>query len=210
MTRIPTLVLAAFALAWTSPVDADLANAPVPAPGDLRRPASTDVPLTIEIRDLSRVPPAVMRETRAEIGRTFLASGVRIAWVGQADSPRDPTTLRVFVVGGQATASHRGEEPDSTLVGLAPQRGNWVQVFYGRVAAAVARRPLSIGVVLAHVISHELGHLLLPPDSHAPYGIMRHAVELEHPSLRRFTVEQSRLIRTALASGQRYASRCRH
>lgn len=208
MTRVPTLVLATLALAWTSPVVAD--PEPVPPPGQPRRPASADVQLTIEMRDLARVPQAVMRETRAEVGRTFLASGVRIAWVDHAGPPRDPRTLTVYIVGGQARASRGVEEPEATLVGLAPQRGNWAQVFYGRVAAAVARRPISVSVVLAHVISHELGHLLLPPDSHAPYGIMRRAVELEHPSLRRFTVEQSRLIRAALAGGQRYASRCGH
>jgi hypothetical protein len=81
-------------------------------------------------------------------------------------------------------------------------------VFYGRVAAAVAERPISISVVLAHVISHELGHLLLPPNSHSPFGVMRRAVDLEHPSLRRFTGEQSRLIRDALSSGRRYAWPC--
>lgn len=210
MTRVSTLVLATLALAWTSPVVAGPVIEPVPAPGQPRSPASADVRLTIEIRDLARVPVAMMRETRAEVARTFLASGVRIAWIGQADSPRDPTTLTVYIVGGQARASRGGEEPDATRVGLAPQRGNWAQVFYGRVAAAVARRPISLSVVLAHVIGHELGHLLLPPDSHAPYGIMRRAVDLEHPSLRRFTVEQSQLIRRALASGQRYASRCGH
>jgi hypothetical protein len=38
---------------------------------------------------------------------------------------------------------------------------------------------------------------------------MRQAVDLEHPTLRRFTGEQSRLIRAALSSRQRYAWPCR-
>jgi hypothetical protein len=30
-----------------------------------------------------------------------------------------------------------------------------------------------VGTVLGHVICHELGHLLMPDKSHAPFGIMR-------------------------------------
>jgi hypothetical protein len=168
------------------------------------------VQLTVEMRDLARVPSAVLRETQTEVERTFLASGVRIAWRHPAASPPDPSALKVYVVAG-APAGASGEDGRSaTVVGVAPQAGSWVQVFYGRVAAAVAERPIALSLVLAHVISHELGHLLLPPGYHAPFGIMRRAVDLEHPALRRFTDGQSRLIRAAVVSGQRYASRCDH
>jgi hypothetical protein len=166
------------------------------------------VALAIEMRDLARMPLAVLRDTKSEVGRTFLASGVRVVWTDPAASPAEATTLKVFVVGSEASVSRGAEETGATLVGLAPHSGNWVQVFYGRVAAAVARRPVSVSVVLAHVIVHELGHLLLPPDSHASFGIMRRAVDLEQPSLRRFTDAQSRLIRAAVTDGRRYASRC--
>ena len=208
MAPVPSLALAALALACTVPVGADPAAQTVGASGQARSPDDIGVELTIEIRDLARVPPAIMRETKVEIARTFVASGVRITWLGEGDSLPDGSTLTVFVVGRLARPIDI--EPDATLVGLAPLRGSWVQVFYGSIREAVARRPISTGVVLAQVISHELGHLLLPPGSHAPYGIMRRAVDLEHPTLRRFTGDQSRLIRAALATGQRYASACRH
>jgi hypothetical protein len=161
----------------------------------------------IEMRDHAGVPFNVMRETKAEVESTFHATGVRIVWVDPAAAPQSPAPLKLYVVGGTPTNSHT-RPPGATIVGLAPQSGSWAQVFYRRVAAAVAERPISISVVLAHVISHEIGHLLLPPNSHSPFGVMRRAVDLEHPTLRRFTTEQSRLIRVALSTGRRYAWPC--
>jgi hypothetical protein len=167
------------------------------------------VELAVEIRDLARVPSAVMRETKAEVDSTFRATGVQIRWADLGDAPQTGRApLRLFLVGSPSPTVPFDEEPRVTTLGLAPESGNWAQVFYGRVAGAVARRQVSIGVVLAHVIAHELGHLLLPPDSHAPVGVMRRSVDLTHPAFRRFTDDQARLIRTALSSGRRYAWAC--
>jgi hypothetical protein len=168
---------------------------------------SAPLELPIEINDLARVPPAVMRETKAEVEQTFLASGVRIVWVGP-DAPRDHTPLKLYLVGPSTLSPRVDEGPHAAIVGLAPEFGDWAQVFYGRVAAAVAPRSVPMSVVLAHVIAHEIGHLLLPPNSHAPFGVMRRAVELDHPTLRRFTWEQGRLIRAALSAGRRSTWPC--
>jgi hypothetical protein len=46
---------------------------------------SAPVQLVIEMSDLARVPAVVMRETKAAVERTFLASGVRIVWVDSAN-----------------------------------------------------------------------------------------------------------------------------
>jgi hypothetical protein len=165
--------------------------------------------LRIDVRDLAGVPADIMRDTRAEVAGTLRAAGVRIAWVEGAHSPASAPSLTLFVVGGSTTAPH-GTAPGVAVVGLAPESGTWMQVFYRRVAAAVATRSVPLSVVLAHVIAHELGHLLLPLESHAAFGVMRHAVDLTHPSLRRFSADESRLIRAAVATGRRYASRCDH
>lgn len=170
---------------------------------------SAPVQLAIEMRDLALVPAAVLRDTKAEVEQIFLASGVRTVWARPGWSD-DPPPLTLYLVGGSLPLPRGNDDPGATIVGLAAQSGNWAQVFYGRVAAAAAERPVSISLILAHVIAHELGHLLLPPASHTPVGIMRQAVDLHHPALRRFTNDQSRLIRGSLASGERYASRCGH
>ena len=135
------------------------------------------VELAIEMRNLAGVPPAVMRDTQAEVERTFLAAGVRIIWVARETPAESPAALMLFIVGGTTTGVSRIES-GATVVGLAPTSGTWAQVFYRRVVAAVADSQIAVSVVLAHVISHEIGHLLLPPNSHSAVGIMRQAVEL--------------------------------
>lgn len=85
----------------------------------------------------------------------------------------------------------------------APPCGTWAQVFYDRLTAAVAQGQLSTSVVFANVIAHELGHLLLPTSRPAPFGVMGESVALQGPARRRFSSEQSRLIRAALLNGPR-------
>jgi hypothetical protein len=69
------------------------------------------------------------------------------------------------------------------LLGFAPvQTGPYPQayVFYNLVLAFIERHPAresrnsTIGIVLGHVIAHELGHLLIPGEAHG-YGIMLHS-----------------------------------
>ena len=45
-------------------------------------------------------------------------------------------------------------------------------------------------------MAHELGHLLLPPHSHSPAGVMRATIDLELASAKklRFTHDQGALI----------------
>lgn len=167
------------------------------------------VELPVEVRDLARVPSMVMRETQAEVERTFLAAGVRITWADPGGALRSEVPpLRLFLVGAPPPTVLNDEEPLVATLGLAPESATWAQVFYGRVAAAVARRQVSISVILAHVIAHELGHLLLPPNSHTTIGVMRRSVDLTHPAFRRFSDDHARLMRAALLSGRRYAWAC--
>ncbi|MGE3509650.1 MAG: hypothetical protein AB7N65_12290 [Vicinamibacterales bacterium] len=195
--NVPALVLVAAAAA------SSLGRAPVDAP------SSAPIALAIEVKDLARVPEGVMRDTKAEVERTFHAVGVRIVWADPGSALRDaPAPVKLFVVGSTRRLAQADDGPRAAMLGVAPESGQWVQVFYGRVVAAVAARQVSIGVVLAHVVAHELGHVLLPPDSHSAVGVMREAVGLSHPTFRRFTDDQGRLIRAALASGRRYAWSC--
>lgn len=184
-----------------------VASSPEGSPVAWPDPAPID--LVVELRDLARVPLDVMRDTKVEVEHTFLAVGVRIIWADPGRAPRDePAPLRLFLVGSAPRTVRSDEAPLVAMLGVAPESGEWAQVFYGRVAAAVARRQVPIGVVLAHVMAHELGHLLLPPNSHSAVGVMRRSVDLTHPTSRRFTDEQAGLIRAALASGRRYAWSC--
>ena len=113
------------------------------------------VELAIEIRDHARVPRDVMRETKAEVDRTFRASGVRVVWVDPTASPSS-APLTVYLIVGATTGPH-ADTSGTRVAGLAPLSGNWVQVFYRPVADAVADRQIPLSVVLAHVIPTNSG-----------------------------------------------------
>jgi hypothetical protein len=55
-------------------------------------------------------------------------------------------------------------------------------------------------VILGYAIAHELGHLLLPPNSHSVGGIMRASLDMKLAAAQRlrFTGDQGRLIVAAL------------
>jgi len=55
-------------------------------------------------------------------------------------------------------------------------------------------------VLLGYSIAHEMGHLLLPPNSHSISGVMRASLNLDLAAARRlrFTREQGALIVRAL------------
>ena len=59
---------------------------------------------------------------------------------------RRRTPLKLYLVGGSTPGPRGNDVPGATIVGLAAQSGNWAQVFYGRVAAAAAERPVSISL----------------------------------------------------------------
>jgi hypothetical protein len=79
----------------------------------------------------------------------------------------------------------------------APRLGlGWA--FYNRIVSAAGRKPVDVNRVLARVIAHEVGHLILPVHGHGEFGIMRSALGLDHVGIYRFTNDQARQMRAAL------------
>ena len=78
-------------------------------------------------------------------------------------------------------------------------------VFFHRVLKLAQDKGLSVPAILSHVVSHELGHLLLGEGNHSDLGIMSEDLQLrkfrqaEKGELMTFTAEQARLMRAKLA-----------
>jgi hypothetical protein len=70
-------------------------------------------------------------------------------------------------------------------------------VFVNPISRTMAGEPGQVSTVLAHVIAHELGHLLLP-EGHSPTGLMRASLDPHGVVLSQFTDDQSRAMRAAL------------
>jgi hypothetical protein len=85
--------------------------------------------------------------------------------------------------------------------------GCYSDVFYDRVVALHTDESAELPDILGNVMAHELGHLLLGSNAHAPWGIMR--AHWQGDELRRlakgnllFTADQARHMRRKLIAGR--------
>lgn len=168
--------------------------------------ASAQPPVVLHIDDRAAVPAPALAAAQTEVEQIFLAAGVEIAWA----TGRFPVSLmkaHVETPGSRHVAVivlNHDESSSAGMVGcalgFAAKRSAAAYVLYNRVADASHNRAVDLAVVLGRVIAHEVGHVLLPPNSHAPHGIMRADLDLGLANPNRFTNGQARVLRAELAS----------
>ena len=61
------------------------------------------------------------------------------------------------------------------MMGVALRRANGseAQVFFRQVQDFARTCHIDVSIMLAYVIAHEIGHLLLPGNAHSPTGVMQ-------------------------------------
>ena len=147
--------------------------------------------LRMTVYDGAGLPAAIRAEAADSLGRIFRLAGVNVIWVdgdlGAEESSRvyfpEPARKGRELTAGCAArreialkihpAAAAGIPP--AVLGMAHpmvHAGLNVQVFYDRVGRTASRQNARIGTILAHVIGHEIGHVLLRSNDHGPGGIM--------------------------------------
>ena len=124
-------------------------------------------PLTIALKmtNEARVPAHVLEESQDEVARIFARAGLTVRWTDT--EPRFTVQIVPQVLGyGRA---------GSPVMGVALRRPNSAkaQVFFKQVEDFARAHRVQTGSVLAYVIAHEIGHLLLPGSPHSPTGLMQ-------------------------------------
>ena len=124
-------------------------------------------PLTIELqmRNDARVPAHVLEESQDEVARIFAGAGLAVRWTDTA--PRLTVHLVTQVLGYARAAS--------PVMGVALRRsnGSTAQVFFRQVQDFARAYRVDLSTMLAYVIAHEVGHLLLPGYPHSSTGVMQ-------------------------------------
>jgi len=125
------------------------------------------VPIDLRMKTEARVPDYVLDQSKEEVARIFAVAGLAVQWT--ETEPRITVTLLPQVL-GYATAS-------SPVMGVARRSaaGSTVQVFFRQVQDFARAYDIGLGTMLAHVIAHEVGHLLLPTNAHSHAGLMQPA-----------------------------------
>jgi hypothetical protein len=123
--------------------------------------------LTVYLRDNAAVPLAV-RAPALELANQMCATiGVRLEWRG--GEPRRTSCPRCI---GIELASHTPADllPGALAYAL-PYEGAHIRVFYDRVEREVV--PSLRTALLAHVLVHEISHILQGIDRHSDIGVMK-------------------------------------
>jgi len=129
--------------------------------------AETPEPRTVrlQLRNGAKVPDDVLVEARDEVARIFARAGFDVQWVDA--SPRITVKIVAHVLGYARAAS--------PVMGVAQRTadGPIAHVFFRRVEDFARIHRADLSTMLAHVMAHEVGHLLMPTMSHSPTGLMR-------------------------------------
>jgi hypothetical protein len=160
--------------------------------------------LVIHVDDRTHLIARDREAAEQEVVRIYAAAGVHAVWrdgFALADQTRTDLFPYVSVRILDSWATERmtaGERRGSKIVGRAARATGRAYVFYPRLESAARFRDRHVGMVVGAAMAHEVGHLLLPKNSHSNVGIMREDLDLKSHRPLGFTPAQSAAIRKAL------------
>jgi hypothetical protein len=127
--------------------------------------------IQLQLINDANVPADVLAAARHEVAAIYARAGIAVVW---HDATTDaPPALRFTVKIVPHSLGYGDAKPHVMGVALRETRGTIVYVFSGRVEYFARVERVSNGTMLAHVIAHEIGHLLLPKGWHSQRGLMR-------------------------------------
>ncbi len=163
--------------------------------------AKAEVNETLSIRVLvvnqAKVPEATLQEGERHATRIFSGVGITLLWTNT--KPGEPyyeaaSQMRIVILPDSRTERSR-------RLAIAHSENMAAYAFYKRIVDLAEHNGADVARLLGHVIAHEIGHLLLPYDSHSSPGVMRaewDRAQFEDMAkgLLTFTPDQADLIRT--------------
>jgi hypothetical protein len=158
------------------------------------------VVVTIHVEDFARIAADDWAVVKTEVEQIYETAGITLNWSGpirtpQREWPRDGVR-RVALAIINIEVPFGGDPKDTAdVVGRAAAEFSRAWVFANRVTDAARTGAVDANVLLARVIAHEIGHVLLPNQKHAPRGIMRANLEREQVGFLGFTPEQAASMR---------------
>jgi hypothetical protein len=161
--------------------------------------------IVLHVFDYARISPADRSGAETEVTRIYAAAGVRTVWA-TGDEHADAPGLHVRVLLFSSDVVIRELRPESlpdNLLGLAARESGRAYIFIHRIATLALQRGDDFRLAFGRVMAHEVGHLLLPSDSHSDRGIMRAYVSVRSKDGRDFTTEQGVVIRAMLVAASR-------
>lgn len=131
--------------------------------------AQAEQKVTVYLRDVSVVPNPLLYQAQETAAKMFAEAGVRIDWrTGHPPAVSQLLNERAITI-QLATDTPQKLLPNA-LAFARPYEGVHLTVFWDRIQKS---HPGSAGVVLAHVLVHEITHILQGIDRHSDSGVMK-------------------------------------
>ena len=167
--------------------------------------------MRVVIYDYADVPEAAFDAGQRTVDQIFGRIGVEITWMDPARfrqaMPDDIVLRRAFVgavllINIVSPAMHRKLGMHEHTAGSASMGARLAWVSLAQVKRFTEQADADLGTVLGYVIAHEIGHLLLPANSHAVRGLMQERVDprLIANNNMWFLPEHATIIRSELAA----------
>lgn len=134
--------------------------------------ARGQTPVVLHVTSYDRIPQHELAAAEGEVVDLYGKIGVRTAWTGGAAAqaePDDGLHLDVIFVTDAMAAR---KQSNTAAFGQASHTTRKAYIYYGRIRSYSRQTGSNPACVLALVLAHELGHMLLPEYSHAPSGLM--------------------------------------
>jgi hypothetical protein len=171
-----------------------------------RQAMAQEPPLSLTVRvhaASAKVSPEDLAEAEAQATKVYEAVGVTLNWVhesqkGEAQDPGIYTVRLVLLSGATAQKLIALGNFEDGVLGFAAGVSRSAYIFCNRVISTAGLNATSHVNVLGYAIAHELGHLVLPPNSHSLTGIMRAGMYPRTARLAYFTEKQGTVIRNFL------------
>jgi hypothetical protein len=162
-----------------------------------------DVELVLELTNDAQVPSDLIGRAKQDVAAAYRAAGVRVVWTDDAaPAAAADNAFRVEVRVIAKDLAYRGGESEGLIgeiFGIAWRSIRRTYIFYDPLYEHARRTDSNVARLLAAVMAHEVGHVLLPPFSHSRSGIMRAAMDGRIVRVPGFTPEQADTIRKRLA-----------
>jgi hypothetical protein len=134
---------------------------------------ATAVDATVWVTDASMVPSSEVRAARATVSRMFARVGFRLAWLdgkpSSAEALASPVVIYVRFVRQPMDDVSSGALAYALPFG---EGAKTITILWGRIRQIAGTRPRERHI-LAHVLAHEIGHVLRGTNGHAQTGVMK-------------------------------------
>ena len=123
--------------------------------------------IRLQMDDDAGVPVAILKKSQDEVARIFADAGLGVEWTESETAPN--ITVRIVT----SALAYAGRSSSVMGVALRKPSGGTAQIFLKQVQDFARTYDGDMSILLAYVIAHEIGHLLLPRMPHSPTGLMK-------------------------------------